>query len=67
MTSSRLIPALNSTFELDLVTTDGPVGGLIPRGRRSFGIIAVVGKMGPGGPPETCGPVAGRWWPRCGH
>jgi hypothetical protein len=57
MTSSRLIQALNSTLELDLVTTDEPVGGLIPRGRQSSGLIAVVGKKGPGGPPETCGPV----------
>jgi hypothetical protein len=57
MTSSRLISALNSTFKLDLVTTDGPVGGLIPRGRRSSGLIAVVDKVSPGGHHETCGPV----------
>jgi hypothetical protein len=57
MTSSPLIPALNSTFELDLVTTDGPVGGLIPRGRQSSGLIAVVDKVGPGGPSKTCGSV----------
>jgi hypothetical protein len=57
MTSSRLIPALNSTFELDLVTTVGPVGGPTPRGRQFSGLIAVAGKVGPGGPPKTCAPV----------
>jgi hypothetical protein len=56
-TSSRLIPALNSTFGLGLATTVGPVGGLNPWGRSTCGLTAVAGRVNPGGPPAICGPV----------